>query len=92
MTEREDDHVVKYQNDLHVLAIAACTISLIDIPGYLKAIERVENTAWFLDPTLYQEKGEAMRQDKELLQAALPLYQWAQKWKKEVEREKGGEA
>lgn len=68
-----------YQSDLRLVAVAAAAISRIDIPGHLQHIERAEAVGPLIDPTLYRDKAEAMEEDKSLLEAALPLWRFANK-------------
>jgi len=45
-----------------------------DIPGIVAAIDKANALGPFLDPTLWMQKQEAMSEDKALLEAALPLW------------------
>lgn len=61
------------------LATVCCANTLLrqfDIPGMLASIERADSVGPILDPTLWRENQEAMNEDRELLEAALPLYRF----------------
>lgn len=63
----------EYQHVVTTAAYAARLLAEMDIPRILEAIERAHAFGAVLDPTLYRDKVEAMDQDKEILQAAMPL-------------------
>jgi len=73
--------VESYQTAVQQTVLAAQLLAEHDIPGLLSAIDRAETVAPFTDPTLYMKKSKAMREDKEVLQAALPLYELGKKIK-----------
>ena len=50
-----------------------------DLKAALDAIERADSIGAILDPTLYRDKHQAMMDDKALLEAALPLWRFAEK-------------
>lgn len=70
-----------WKDSLMMLAGQARVVSYVDIPEMLRQIDHVDSVGAILDPTLYRAKVDAMHQDKELLEAALPLYRWAEKMK-----------
>lgn len=67
----------EYRDQLILIANAARIISMVDVPDFLNRIERAHALGAVLDPTLYRKNVEAMDQDKELLEAALPLWRLA---------------
>lgn len=68
---------------LTVAQAALCARLLAEVPldEMLAAIERAETTGPILDPTLWREKGRAMREDKALLEAARPLWKAGRKFR-----------
>lgn len=60
----------------HGIALA---LTMHDIPGMLRAIDRADTMGPILDPTLWRDKHKAMEEDKKTLEAALPLWQLGQK-------------
>ena len=71
----------KYRSDLMLVATAMQAVGNIDIPKMLQAIEHCDTVAPFVDPTLYMQNRDKMMEDKELLEAALPLWKLHAKWK-----------
>lgn len=71
----------QYQQSLITVATTARLLVDVDVPDLLRRIERAHSFGCMVDPTLYREKVEAMDQDKEMLEAALPLWRWAQAMK-----------
>ena len=69
----------EYQNTLRVCAMLAGFVGEHDIPKMLEMIERADSFGCMIDPTLYREKHGAMMEDKELLEAVLPLWRIAKK-------------
>ena len=65
----------EYQAAVMMVAAAARLLAGFDVPGLLSDIEHAEAFGPLLDPTLYRDKAKAMGEDRELLRAALPLYQ-----------------
>lgn len=66
-----------YQDAVRACALLAGLLLMHDLPGLLRAIERADAIGPLVDPTLWRDKGAAMLQDKELLEAALPLWRYA---------------
>lgn len=56
------------------IATAARLLLHHDLPGLIDAIERADSFGAILDPTLYRAKQKAMHEDKEIFEAALPLW------------------
>lgn len=63
----------KYQDAVKACALAAQFLMAHDLEGILEAIERCDAFAPVLDPTLYIKNSKAMHEDKEILEAAIPL-------------------
>lgn len=80
-----DARGLEYQAAVGSCALVGAMLTQYDLPAMLNAIERAEAIGPMIDPTLYREKHEAMGQDKDLLEAALPLWRWAIKQKKIAE-------
>ena len=72
-----DPKVEQYQSAVITCALAGRVLAQHDIEGLLKAVEWTESVGHVLEPTLYREKAPAMREDAELLKAALPLWRLA---------------
>lgn len=72
---------LEYQAAVGSCALVGAMLTEHDIPAMLRAINHSEAMGPMIDPTLYREKIDAMMQDKDLLEAALPLYRWAKQQK-----------
>jgi hypothetical protein len=66
----------RYQQQLINVAMTARLLVDVDVPDLLQRIERAHSFGCMVDPTLYRDKVGAMDQDKEMLEAALPLWRW----------------
>lgn len=66
----------EYEVTLRSVISAAYMLAMYDLPKILQAIDLADTLGPFRDPTLWAEKGEAMRQDADLLRAALPLWRF----------------
>jgi len=75
----------EYQQNLKQIMLIARLIRDIPIPKFLQAIDRAESIGPIIDPTLWINNSGAMSEDKEMLQAAKPLWEWAQKVAASVE-------
>lgn len=84
----------RYQAALLCVFQCAQFISTADVPDLLARIERAHSFGALLDPTLYRQKVQAMDQDKEMIEAALPLWRWAKRLEERVKAkaaaQKGG--
>jgi hypothetical protein len=69
----------QYQQQLFTVAMTGRLLVDVDVPDLLQRIERAHSFGCMVDPTLYRDKVQAMDQDKEMLEAALPLWRWARK-------------
>jgi len=76
--------VEEYQNTLRVCAMLAGLVVDHEIPKMLEMIERADSIGGMIDPTLYREKHGAMMEDKELLEAVLPLWRIAKKLQERI--------
>jgi hypothetical protein len=66
----------EYQMALQGVYLVAGMLTEFDIHTMLASIKRAEVMGPIIDPTLWIEKERKMREDKELLQAAMPLHQF----------------
>lgn len=71
--------VEEYQDNLKTCGLAAMFLERVNVPDMLARIEKADAIGGMIDPTLYRDKRKAMMEDKELLEAALPLWEYAQK-------------
>lgn len=71
------EHEATYRASLESVVMAARLVSQWDLPELLKAMGRAQAIGPLVDPTLYRAKAAAMEQDRELLEAALPLWRFA---------------
>jgi len=75
----------EWKGNLVLIASQARIISMVDIPKMLEQIDRAEAIGPLLDPTLYRANAGKMDEDKELLEAALPLWRFFAKIKARAE-------
>lgn len=75
------NEVAMYQAGLKIIIGQMSVISMIDVPGNLREIERAHSLGPILNPTLYRDNAEKMEEDKQIWLAALPLWNLAQKMK-----------
>lgn len=68
-----DSREVTYRAAVLTCALAGKLLAEHDLPAVLEAIERAEAAGPVLNPTLWKERHKAMLEDKEIVQAALPL-------------------
>ncbi len=71
--------IEEYRAAVQACVMAAQILSMHDIPGMLNAIERAHALGPVVDPTLWKQKCQAMEEDREMLEAALPLVRIAKK-------------
>lgn len=74
MSAPQDPRVVEYQSAVRGVALLVNIVQQWDLPKLLEAIEHADVVGPFFDPTAWMRKREALEQDRELLQAALPLW------------------
>ena len=77
----------EYQGHLRQAALLVGLVRMIPVTKMLGMISWAETTGPMLDPTLYREKAQAMKEDAELLEALLPMYALAVKIKPSAEGE-----
>jgi hypothetical protein len=65
-----------YQAAVVACHLARALLHDYDLPSPLRAIEHSEAVAPILDPTLYREKAKAMGQDRDIIRAAMALWQF----------------
>lgn len=70
-----EDQIRRYQDTVAAVARLGGVISLLPVDQILEAIQAADTAAPILDPTLWRSKRTAMYEDRDLLQAALPLWQ-----------------
>ena len=71
------DHLADHQAAVVACHMARALLHQHDLPSLLRAIEHSEAVAPVLDPTLYREKAKAMRQDRDIIRAAMALWQFS---------------
>jgi len=71
----------EYMTTLSSVSVAMGLLADTDIPAVLQAIANADAIGPIFNPTLWMEKHRAMDENKELLEAALPLWRMAQKLK-----------
>jgi hypothetical protein len=75
----KQEKIEEYQAAVQTVALCARMIGEHDLPELLAAIEHADAIGPILDPTLWRDRHGAMHEDKEVLEAGLPLYRLAQK-------------
>lgn len=63
----------EYQIGLRILYNAALLVAQYDLDGMLSAITRADTLGPILDPTSYRDHHKAMYEDRDLVNACLPL-------------------
>lgn len=71
--------IEEWRENLKTCGLAAMFLERVNVPDMLARIEKADAFGGLLDPTLWRDKHGAMMEDKELLEAALPLWRYAQK-------------
>jgi hypothetical protein len=71
--------IAEYQIAIAHCVLAAKMMMTDDLPRMIEAIDRAETVGPFLDPTLYRDKAQAMKEDKQILESALPLWKMGKK-------------
>ncbi len=87
MTEQELGWQKKYQDTTTACGVAANVMAPFDLRAILAAMQRALDTAEDLavKPPLWAEKKAAILADKELLEAALPLYDLAHERHRQIQ-------
>jgi len=71
--------IQEYQAVVLACHTAARMLAQYDLGELLRDIDRAEGLGPILDPTLYREKRQAMQEDKEIVEAALPLWKFGRR-------------
>lgn len=75
MATAED--VERYGATIRACIHAARLVSIFDVPGMLEAINNADTLGPIVDPTLWRRNHVKMYEDREFLEAALPLWKLA---------------
>ena len=70
---------VEYQVALSAIFQAARLMAGFDLPSIVEQIGRCEAIGPIMAPSLWIQNGGKMAEDKEMIEAALPLWRWLQK-------------
>jgi hypothetical protein len=71
--------VLEYQQAVRTAVFAARMLQPHDLAGLIQAIDRADALGPLLDPTAWRERHQAMLEDREILEAALPLWRLGQR-------------
>lgn len=77
-----------YRKQLLKLIHALQVIHTVDVPKLIQNINTAETIGPMIDPTLYRQNQKAMKEDKEMLKALLPAWEFGNKLKKDFEARK----
>ena len=69
----------RYKAAMLVIVASARALVNHDIPGLIAAIDTADAVGPIVDPTLYRDKHAMMAEDREVFEAALPLWRMAQR-------------
>lgn len=72
------DNEAVYRAAMTAIGMAAMMIRQYDLPSMIQSIERADAFGCFTDPTLYMQAAPQMREQRKLVEAALPLWRAAQ--------------
>lgn len=75
------DSVAEYRASVVQILMAARLLVQVNIPKLLESIEYADAFGCFTDPTLWIKNRGKMNEDREIIEAALPLYRMAMKIK-----------
>ncbi len=81
----DEAKIAEYRAAIQAAVVASKMLVIHDVPDLLEAIERAHAVGPMLDPTLYRDKAKAMDEDKEILEAALPLWRLGRKLQARIE-------
>jgi hypothetical protein len=70
----ESPEVIDYRSAIATIILCGQMLNQFDLAKLIDAINRAESTGPILNPTLWIQKSQAMAQDKQLIEAALPLW------------------
>ena len=68
-----------YQNSMLLLIGQCRVVAALDLDELHRAQVHAQDFGCFTDPTLWREKIKALTEDRELVEAALPLWRYAKK-------------
>ncbi len=74
-----DLRAAEYQNALQACILAARLLDGHDLPEFLRAIDHADAVGPILDPRLWMAKERDMHWNKEVFEAAMPLWRLAKK-------------
>lgn len=86
---REEVLAAQYQSAVQAVVVMMQIVLTHDLPSILRAIEHADAVGPILDPTTWIKKHKAMHEDRQLLKAALPLWELAHKIAREREADRG---
>jgi hypothetical protein len=76
-----EEKQANYEQVITHIGLFARIIHEHDIPGMLEDIDKADAFGPYLDPTLWMKNRKGLRENKEALEAVLPLWSFAQKLK-----------
>lgn len=82
--------VAEYQAAVRAVVVAARMLEPYDIAEMLRQIEHADAFGPIIDPTLWRYRRGAMLEDREILEAALPLKALAKKLREHRSEETSG--
>ncbi len=75
----DDEETDRYRVAIKSCINAGFILTEHNLPKVLATVNQAEAIGPILNPTLFREKAQALREDKELLEAAMPLYNLVQR-------------
>ncbi len=82
MTDPEDEvRVDEHQACVKGVVLVARALDIYDIPKAIAAASRALEMGPYIDPTAWRDNHKKLEEDREMLRAALPLWQLVQKLK-----------
>jgi hypothetical protein len=78
--------MVEYRSALYMIIAAGEALTTLNLPDLLNQISRAEAVGPILDPTLFRNKYQALRIDKALIEAAMPLWRHMKERVEEIAR------
>lgn len=80
MSEDDPEAVIDdHRQAMEMIIMAMRMLAVVDLPRVHEAAQRALDFSCFSDPTLWIQKSKALEEDKELLEAAMPLWRAAAK-------------
>ena len=61
--------IEEYQSMVQLCYALGVMAEAVPTEVLLASIERADSVGWFIDPTLWRDKGPALRQDKKIVEA-----------------------